>query len=192
MKKVIWLTGGSGSGKSTVAKIISDLGITVIDADAISREILKKDTPCYLETIKAFGEDILFENGEINRKKLGGIVFTDKEKLVLLNEITHKYINMEILNKIRDTKSNTVVIDAPLPPTDKIKCDFVISVIAPMDLRVERIKERDSITEEYAKNRIASQISEEEYINQSNLVIENNSDLDTLKNKVIEIIKSFD
>ena len=90
--RIIGVTGGIGAGKSTVSKMFSQLGADIVDADEIARAVTKKEGRAFSEIISFFGKEILSESGEIDRKKLAGIVFSDKEKLVALNEITHKYV----------------------------------------------------------------------------------------------------
>src|SRR5690554_7556994 len=102
--EVIGITGGIGSGKSTVARIISDLGGKIIDADSTARRIMKKGNSAFTEVIEFFGEGILKENGQIDRKKLAAIVFNDTRKLNKLNEITHKYVANSI-NRRLDRRS---------------------------------------------------------------------------------------
>ncbi len=183
-KKVIWLTGGSGSGKSMVAKFFKERGCTIIDADLISHQIMKKGTPAYKETVKAFGEGILFPDGEIDRRGLGGIIFEDSEKRAILNGITHKYIRDEI---IRQSVGNGVfVVDAPLPDFG-VPCDMTIVVHSDRETRIKRIMERDNIDRKYAENRIESQPLEEEYERFADIIINNLGDPEQLRKQVEQV-----
>ena len=94
--KIIGVTGGIGSGKSTVSGMFRQFGAEVIDADEISRNVAKKTGSAFCEIVENFGEEILLENGEIDRKRLGQIVFSDKNRLQVLNEIIHKYVFLEM------------------------------------------------------------------------------------------------
>lgn len=179
--KIIWLMGGSGSGKSTVAEIFRSLGLKVLDADEISRKILDKGQMAYLETVRAFGNGILLPDGSIDRKKLGEQVFSDCEKLRILNTITHKYIKEEL---ILAAGEGITVIDAALPPDGFVTPSYIISVTADKNERVKRIINRDSISKEHARNRIASQLSDAEYEKMADVVFRNNGDIDELKNSV--------
>ena len=181
--KIIGLTGGTGSGKGFVSERLKARKAYVMDADAIAHEIIKKGKPAYDEIVAYFGYDILDENGEIVRKRLGDIVFSDAEKLAFLNSCTHKYINMEIMRIIDEVKPKTdtytvIVIDAPLLAESGLTdiCDDVWVVYADSEVRVRRIMERDSISEEQARNRIASQRSWEEYKKLGAVIIDNSSD----------------
>lgn len=116
--QVIGLTGGIASGKSTVSKLLKKMGAVVIDADIVSREIMVKGTEAYNKIVEYFGREILKEDGEIDRKKLGNIVFADRRKLKKLNEITHPIIIERIKEKIEEERKKNqqkaIVLDAAL------------------------------------------------------------------------------
>lgn len=181
--KIIGLTGGTGSGKGFVSERLKARKAYVIDADAVAHEIIEKDRPAYKEIVDYFGSEILDEDGNIFRRKLGNIVFSDKDKLAFLNSCTHKYINMEIMRIIEEVKPQTnvysaIIIDAPLLAEAGLVdiCDDIWVVYADSEVRVKRIMERDSISEEQARNRIASQRSWEEYKELGAVIIDNSSD----------------
>ena len=181
--KIIGLTGGTGSGKGFVSERLKARKAYVIDADAVAHEIIEKGRPAYKEIVDYFGREILDEDGNIFRRKLGNIVFSDKDKLAFLNSCTHKYINMEIMRIIEEVKPQTnvysaIIIDAPLLAEAGLVdiCDDIWVVYADSEVRVKRIMERDSISEEQARNRIASQRSWEEYKELGAVIIDNSSD----------------
>ncbi len=181
--KIIGLTGGTGSGKGFVSERLKARKAYVIDADAVAHEIIEKGRPAYKEIVDYFGNEILDEDGNIFRRKLGNIVFSDKDKLAFLNSCTHKYINMEIMRIIEEVKPQTnvysaIIIDAPLLAEAGLVdiCDDIWVVYADSEVRVKRIMERDSISEEQARNRIASQRSWEEYKELGAVIIDNSSD----------------
>ena len=181
--KIIGLTGGTGSGKGFVSERLKARKAYVIDADAVAHEIIEKGRPAYKAIVDYFGSEILDENGNIFRRKLGNIVFSDKDKLAFLNSCTHKYINVEIMRIIEEVKPQTnvysaIIIDAPLLAEAGLVdiCDDIWVVYADSEVRVKRIMERDSISEEQARNRIASQRSWEEYKELGAVIIDNSSD----------------
>ena len=181
--KIIGLTGGTGSGKGFVSERLKARKAYVIDADAVAHEIIEKGRPAYKEIVDYFGNEILDEDGNIFRRKLGNIVFSDKDKLAFLNSCTHKYINMEIMRIIEEVKPQTnvysaIIIDAPLLAEAGLVdiCDDIWVVYADSEVRVKRTMERDSISEEQARNRIASQRSWEEYKELGAVIIDNSSD----------------
>ena len=181
--KIIGLTGGTGSGKGFVSERLKARKAYVIDADAVAHEIIEKGRPAYKAIVDYFGSEILDEDGNIFRRKLGNIVFSDKDKLAFLNSCTHKYINMEIMRIIEEVKPQTnvysaIIIDAPLLAEAGLVdiCDDIWVVYADSEVRVKRIMERDSISEEQARDRIASQRSWEEYKELGAVIIDNSSD----------------
>ncbi len=178
--KIIGVTGGTGSGKSTLCTCFRELGATVIDADKIAKAITLKGGAAYSEIVKEFGDGILDEKGEIVRKALGDIVFNDSKKLELLEEITHKYVFREMEIAINTCKSSVVVLDVPLlfQCDFPFKCDLTVAVIADEKVRIDRIMMRDSLNETQAKDRIRNQLSEAEYRQRADRVFENNGNRD--------------
>lgn len=188
--KIIGITGGIGSGKSTVSLEFESYGAEIIDADAISRSITLKKGLAYREIVEFFGEDIICNSGEIDRKKLAGIVFSDAEKLEVLNNITHKYIFEEMENRISSSKNDLVILDVPLlfSPDFKIECDIKIVVVADLENRINRVIKRDNTDRISVENRINSQLSDEEMKKLADIVIENDS-LDDMKKQVKKIVE---
>jgi len=189
---VIGLTGGSGSGKSTIAALMKQKGIDVIDADKIARDIVRKGERALCEITKEFGEDVLLENGELDRKKLASIVFTNRDELKKLNRITHKYITEAIKQRLSQNLSDISLIDAPVLKESGIIdiCDYVIAVIADKDVRVKRIIERDGITHQGALDRINSQELDEQYAECADFVINNSGD-ESIQYLVDDIMKKI-
>lgn len=188
---IIGLTGGSGTGKSTVVKYFTDKGYVLLDFDKISRDVCKQNSPCLNEIVSCFDTVILTENGALNRRALGNIVFKDKEKLSLLNNITHKYILEEMFKLLDIHKDKNIIMDAPLlfeAQIDKY-CDRTVAILAPKDTRIERIMKRDSLTFEQAESRINSQPNDEFYISKANIVIANYSTIDILYEALDNIFK---
>lgn len=190
---VLGITGGTGSGKSTVCSYLEKKGAYIIDADLVAREIVEKGRPALCEIKEAFGEDILFEDGSLDRKKLGRIVFASAQKLNILNEITHKYIIAEIKKRAQKEVARIAVIDAALLfETELYKlCNKTIAVTADKEERKSRIVRRDSLEEETAKNRIASQMENSYYEKNADFIIVNDGTLDELKLKIDKILKEL-
>jgi len=179
--KVIGLTGGSGSGKTTVAVLLSQLtSVCIIDADKIGHEILKKGKPAYDAVLERFGEAILKADGEIDRKKLGQIVFANQSLLEILNKITHPLIIQEIIERIHQIKSSDkackyIIVDAALLIESGLHkaVDEIWLVYAPEEIRLKRIAQRDGMTTEEARRRIASQMPWEEMKKYGDVIIDN-------------------
>ncbi len=190
--RVIGLTGQSGAGKTTVSRVFSQNGFAVIDADIISREVTEKGQPCLTELSEAFGSDIINSDGILNRKRLGSIVFSDREKLRQLNGIIYPYIIYRIISRIDELSEEgreLILLDAPTlfeANADDL-CDLIISVTADESIRMSRIIARDNITPEAAKKRFESQYSEHFFVNHSDFVIINNKTPDVLAAKAEEV-----
>ena len=196
---VLGITGQSGSGKGEVAKYLSSMGFSVIDADAVYHNIITPPSKCLDELVFHFGKGIITAGGLLNRKSLAAMVFgkENTEKLLLLNEITHKHVCREIrkiLSSMKAMGCDLALIDAPLLIESGLDadCDFIISVVADRSIRLERIIRRDKISEEMAQKRVDSQKPAEFYIEKSDFLIENNGDINSLCEQVKNILISKD
>ena len=157
----IGLTGGIGSGKSTVAKIFEQLGIPVYYADSAAKRIMNADPILMAELINSFGSEVYFE-GELNRAHLSGIVFNDKKKLDLLNSIVHPATIRDSESWMSSQKAPYAIKEAALifESGSQDQLDYVIGVSAPESLRIQRAMQRDGLTREAVKERIQNQLSE--------------------------------
>jgi dephospho-CoA kinase len=187
--KVIGLTGGIGSGKTTVSGYLRELGAAIIDADLIGHRVLK-DKQVKNELIASFGSCILDENGRIDRKELGDIVFgTEKEPLLLLNRLTHPRIQEVIeeeLESYRRRGVKIVIIEAPL----LIEAGFASLVdqvwvtAAPEEVIIKRLKDKNGLSHSQITNRINSQLPSEKRNKYADIVIYTDVTLKELKEKV--------
>lgn len=187
---VLGITGGIGSGKSTVSGILKELGAFVIDADVISREVVMPGEKALEELTEEFGSDILDDWGQLRRKKLAELVFNDKKRLQILNHILHKYVAERIEDNVKEQlekKTELIVIDAPIPIKTGFLdlCHTVWTVSASEELRIKRVMERNGMSRDEAVARINSQIPDEEYIGIADRVICNNLDYSSLKSEVL-------
>ncbi|MGN7374020.1 dephospho-CoA kinase [Bacillus halotolerans] len=196
MTLVIGLTGGIASGKSTVANMLIGKGITVIDADIIAKQAVEKGMPAYRQIIDEFGEDILLENGDIDRRKLGALVFTNEQKRLALNSIVHPAVREEMLKRRNESIANQetfVVLDIPLLFESKLESlvDKIIVVSVTKELQLERLTKRNQLTEEEALSRIRSQIPLEEKVSRADNVIDNSGTLEETKQQLEEILSCW-
>lgn len=178
---IIGITGSSGAGKSTICDILErKYEVKVINADKIAKRLSKRGTSYIDEIVKKFGKDILDEEGELKRKKLAEIIYTNPQKRKELNSCTFKYIRKEIEKEInKEKEAFTIIIDAPLLfecDLDKL-CQYVVGVISERELQIERIVARDNIDYEHAEKRLSAQEKNEFYIKKCDEVIENNGDI---------------
>lgn len=190
MLKNIGLTGGIACGKNKVADIFHELGFYTIDSDVISRKVMEKGKIAYLKIVDYFGSDILDNNGEIIRKKLGSIVFSDKDKLKVLEEIVHPAI-FDYEKKLRsqiygiDDKAVIITHAAKMIESGSFSnYDALIVVTADKNIQLERLIKRDNITIEQAENILDNQLSNEERLKFADFIIDNSSDLDNLYTEV--------
>ena len=192
---VIGITGSSGAGKSTICEILErDYNVKIINADKIARKLSRKGTNYVIDIIKIFGKDIVDEEGELKRKKLAEIIYSNDEMRKKLNNSTFKYIKKEIEKQINKINKNLVaVIDAPLlfeSELDKI-CDKVIGVISNRELQLDRIVARDNIDFEDAEKRLNAQQNNEFYIKKCDDIIANNNNFLYIENIVEEIANKY-
>lgn len=186
----IGMTGGIGSGKNQVADIFNQLGFYTIDSDISSRKVMEKGEAAYEKIVSFFGSDILDENDNILRKKLGDIVFNDKAKLKTLENIVHPAIyeyERKERSKIygKDDKAVVITHAALIIESGSIdKYDALIVISCPDELQVERVMQRDNFSEEKARNIVAHQMPNEERLKYADFIIDNSSTLDDLYNEV--------
>ncbi len=174
--RLIGLCGRSGSGKSSFSKIASEYGIITIDCDAVYKELVSRPSECLMELQEAFGDEIITD-GVLNRRVLAPIVFSDNEKLQILNSITHKHITAEIKKILAKIPDNSIVLlDAPTlfeSGLDK-ECESVVAVVCNDEICLQRIVQRDGISKDAAHARLNNQKSLEFYYKNCNYVLENN------------------
>ena len=175
--KIIGITGSSGSGKSTVAKMVAEkLNADLIVADNVVKKLQEPEEEYFKKIVNLVGKDYLNEDGNLDRRKLASLIFKDEEKRTKINELTNKYVVKEIRKQIENSENEYVVIDVPLlieSKLDKI-CIFTIGVVSDYDLQIERICKRDNITKEEAKERLNVQPKNNFYEKNVDYIIENN------------------
>lgn len=188
MTKIIGLTGGIGSGKSSIAKHIESLGVPVYIADTEAKKILDTDT-VIAQVVALFGNDIL-ENGRIDKKKIAALVFQDPEKLKNYNNIIHPEVYLHFKNWVKQHNDSPLVLKeaAILFESGSYKdCDKIILVTAPKEYRIERVMKRDAVTREAVEQRMTHQWEDERKKALSDYVIEN-IDLEKAKQSAEYII----
>jgi len=187
--KVIGLTGGIGSGKSAVARLLAELGAVIIDADKIGHEALKRDTEVWHEVVAAFGQQILTPAGNINRRKLGEIVFGNPASLLKLNQIMHPRMYEKVTAQIEEYRRRgvgVVVLEAPLllEAGWASLVDEVWVTVAAGATVLRRLQERTGLSESESLARIRSQLPVEERVNRADVVLNTDGELDELEAKV--------
>lgn len=189
----VGLTGRVASGKSTVAKIFRDKGITVVDADKIAKELTVKNTPIYNEIIEYFGKEILDADDEINRKKLRDIIFNDSEKRIWLEKLLHPAIRKQIDKQRKVATSTYCIIEIPLL-TDKSLYPYlnrVLLVISNEKNKITRLVKRDKISKEAAGLILQTQQPEDVYREIADDIIVNNYDFNSLEQNVVDLHNKY-
>lgn len=196
--KIIGLCGGSGSGKTTVASLFSELGFAYINTDEVYHELTSSQSKCLDELVCEFGSQILSDSNVLDRKKLADIVFSEngEQKRQRLNKIAHYHVIEKTKSMINDAKNSgfyAVLIDAPLLFESHLTdiCDAVLAVVAKKDLRINRICKRDGISVDAALRRIESQLSDDFLIKNSDYVIVNNGTQENIKQEVMRIAEQI-
>jgi dephospho-CoA kinase len=189
------LTGGIATGKSTVSSFLKEAGAVIIDADAIARDIVKKNLPAWHEIVGVFGQDILLPDGEIDRARLGGIIFGDSSKKEILNAIVHPRVIRKITEHIdkmqKESPGSIVIIDVPLlieAGMDK-GLDEVILVYTPEEIQIKRLVERDKISDGEALLKIRSQMPIEKKREFSTIIIDNSGTIEITKKRAFDVLK---
>nr|WP_263325469.1 dephospho-CoA kinase [Neobacillus sp. Marseille-Q6967] len=196
MSLVIGLTGGIASGKSTVSNMLKEMNIPVVDADVEARLAVEKGEPAYIGIISEFGSDILLENEEIDRQKLGSIIFHDEKKRQLLNSIVHPEVRRRMNNLIETAikdGARVVVLDIPLLFESKLThmVEKTILVYVDRDVQLKRLMDRNNLSIEEAEARINSQMPLSEKVALADAVINNNGSIEETKKQLNEILLSW-
>ena len=188
---IIGITGGTGCGKTTLLNCIRDAGGLILDCDIIYHELLASDRNM-LDAIEARFSGTV-ENGALNRKKLGSIVFADTAALEDLNRITHSAVKQEVLRRLNTTPALAAIDAIGLFEGGLAElCDVTVAVTAPIEQRVQRLIARDGISEDYARSRIAAQKSEEWFRSRCDAVLENSGDYRSYCVKCLDFLKRLD
>ena len=187
---IIGITGGSGSGKTTLLNLIRERNGLVLDCDAIYHELLKTDEDLLRAIENRFPGTVA--DGELNRKKLGSIVFADEKALLDLNAITHAAVKDEVLRRLKEAPRLAAIDAIGLFEGGLAEiCDVTVAVTAPEDARIRRLMARDGISEEYARARIAAQHSDDWYRQRCRYVLENAGDLDAFATKCVAFLDTL-
>lgn len=193
MKKrnlIMGITGGSGCGKTTLLKLIAARGGLILDCDAIYHELLKADTAMRSAIEDRFPGVV--EAGQLNRKKLGAIVFADEQALLDLNAITHAAVKRQVLRQLEQSPGLAAIDAIGLFEGGLAElCDVTVAVTAPVEDRVQRLMLRDGISEDYARARIAAQHDEDWFRQHCDHVLANDADFDGFTAKCLAFLAQF-
>ena len=184
---IIGITGGTGCGKTTLLNLIAECGGLILDCDAIYHELLISDKDMLFAIEVRFPGTV--ENGVLNRKKLGSIVFADENALLDLNRITHSAVKAEVLRRLECAPKLAAIDAIGLFEGGLAElCDATVAVTAPEEMRVQRLMVRDNISEEYARSRIRAQHSEDWFRERCDHALENDGNLDAFATKCLAFL----
>jgi len=182
------LTGGIASGKSTVAKALVARGAVLIDADELAREVVEPGTHAWSKIVEHFGQGILLSDRRIDRPRLAEIVFNDRAKLALLNEITHPDVMRRIADRLEELKGTDRIVVVDVPLLAEVGAgdmfDHIVVVTATSDAQIDRMRAARGMNEDAAKARIASQISQEGRTEIADWIVRNDGSLEQLEQEI--------
>jgi dephospho-CoA kinase len=190
---VAGLTGGIGTGKSTVAAVFAEAGAVIIDADEIARNVAAKGRPAWCRIVAHFGRDILLPDGDIDRKKLGAIIFNDAQQKAHLDRIVHPHVISETEQQLKEIErvqpQAVVILDVPLLIEAGMDRDLdeVIVVYTPEAVQLKRVMRRDRLTAAEGLSRIRSQMPIEEKKMRGTVVIDNNASPAVTRKRVLKV-----
>ena len=185
---IIGITGGTGCGKTTLLDLIRDAGGMILDCDAIYHQLLISDKEMLSAIDQRFPGTV--EDGILNRKKLGSIVFADENALLDLNRITHSAVRQEVLRRLEARPALAAIDAIGLFESGLAElCHVTVAVTAPLEQRIQRLMERDGISEDYARSRIAAQKSDAWFRSHCDVVLENAGDFQSYAAKCLDFLK---
>jgi dephospho-CoA kinase len=195
--KVIGLTGGIATGKSTVSDMFRQFKIPVVDTDEIAKNLMEIGTPTYQEVVDEFGKEYTLPSGHLNRKKLGALIFNNDIERLKLNNIVHPKVRMRCMEAIQSHSlgnTDAIVLDVPLLFESNFDdlCDLIICVSVDRDTQLERLMKRDDIDEETALNKMRAQMNLKRKEALSDIVIDNSGTILDTKKKLVETLDKFE
>lgn len=190
---VLGLTGGIGSGKSAVSAMFEELGIQVVDADIVAREVVEPGSVGLTKITAHFGDEILTSNRTLDRAKLRAIIFADESQKQWLNNLLHPLIRESMLSQLKQATSNYVILVAPLLFENGLEkyCNHTLLIDVPVDVQITRTTARDNVSVELAKQIIASQMSRADKQQKAGDILDNNRPLEEVKTDVQKLHEKY-
>lgn len=190
---IIGLAGGIGSGKSTITKYFNNIGIQSVDADDVARLVVQLGSTCLDQIHQRYGDSILLDDGNLNRKSLRNLIFDNPEERSWLEGLTHPAIRKEISVQLSSITSPYALLVHPLlfETNQDAICDLVIAIDVPESIQLQRVMSRDNISRENAGKIMATQLSNSERIKRADLVFENSGNIDEMNAKVFKLHKKI-
>jgi dephospho-CoA kinase len=186
---VLGLTGGIGCGKTAVSDMLAELGITIVDADIVARQVVEPGSEGLNAIVKHFGSDILDEHGALNRSELRARIFSNPEQKTWLNALLHPLIRTQLIIDLKNAQSDYVVLVAPLLFENELDryCNRTLLIDVPVEIQITRTTKRDNISSEQAKQIIDAQMSREHKQQKADDILNNNRDLNDVKQDLLKL-----
>ena len=190
---ILGLTGGIGSGKSAISAMFEELGIQVVDADIVAREVVEPGSLGLKKITEHFGDEILTSNRTLDRAKLRAIIFADESQKQWLNNLLHPLIRESMLSQLKQATSHYVILVAPLLFENGLEkyCNHTLLIDVPVDVQITRTTARDNVSVELAKQIIASQMSRADKKQKAGDILDNNRPLEEVKADVQKLHKKY-
>ncbi len=192
---IVGLTGGIGSGKSTVARLFGELGVHWVDADDVAREVVEPGTPALARIAEHFGEGILTSEGALDRARLRGIVFQEQKERLWLESLLHPVIREELIRQLNPENYQlpyVLLVSPLLLETDQHELvDRIVVIDVPVDVQIERTMARDTNSREQVERIIAAQMSRQQRVERADAIIDNNRPMDEVERQVRELHERF-
>ncbi len=190
---VVGLTGGIGSGKTAASDFLASLGIDIVDADVVAREVVEPGSPCLAAIAEHFGERVIDAQGQLNRRALRNIVFNDDRAKEWLNQLLHPAIRARLLAQLQQANSPYVVLVAPLLLENQLQryCDRVLVIDVPEALQLERTMQRDNSEQQQVEAIMASQLTREQRLQRADDIVHNDADLTHLQQQLTALDKRY-
>lgn len=193
MPYIVALSGGVASGKSTVANLFAQLGVPIIDADIIARQVVKKGSLALQKIVDHFGDGVLLPSGELNRTQLREIIFNNEDERMWLNQCLHPLIQQETQQQITQSKAPYIIWVVPLLIENNLQANAnrILIIDTPPEVQINRLRRRDNIDENLAKNMLLSQIDNIERISYADDIITNKTEASALVSQVNDLHKKY-
>lgn len=190
---VLGLTGGIGCGKTAVSNMLAELGLTIVDADIVARQVVEPGTEGLNAIVKHFGTDILNEHGALNRSELRARIFSNAKQKAWLNALLHPLIRTKLITDLKNAQSDYVVLVAPLLFENQLDsyCDRTLLIDVPVEIQITRTTKRDNISTEQAKQIIDAQMSRENKQQKADDILNNNRNLNDVKQDLLKLHKYY-
>jgi dephospho-CoA kinase len=187
------IAGGIGSGKTTVTNIFAEQGITVVDADLVSRDVVEPGTPCLAEIMAHFGKQVLDKHGRLDRTALRHIIFSDEAEKKWLENLLHPAIRSEIINQLNTSDSAYTILSAPIffETNQQVLVDRVAVVDVPISVQIERASQRDSSDADQIAKIVDQQIKREDRLARADDIIDNSGTIEATKEQVLALHKKY-